>query len=561
MSLKEIQNNMKTDALLVFRNNQFLGQDILQEENAIFDLCGFSGSAGTLVIMRKKAFLFVDGRYEIQAKKEVDLKKVEIIVENADYNILTWLKENLAESSIAYNPWQISESRFKRFKRLLPNASFVSEPHIIATKRAKVFEHELKYTGCSAKEKIKLLCNDIKLKDGEFCLITAADSVSWLLNLRSNALPDTPIVRAMALINSKREVFIFADNLVMPKGLEIKKYSLAKMESVLKSLKPKRIFMDFETTPAAIVEMCFKLRISTSDATDWCCASKAQKNKTELQGMINAHIRDGVAVCKFLAWFEKNYKNKTEIDIVRKLYDFRKKQDLFYSLSFETIAGSAGNSAIIHYQPKEKNCSKVKENSLLLLDSGGQYFDGTTDITRTIAVGKPTKDMIEKFTLVLKAHIMLSAQKFPEHTSGLRLDAICRSALWKHALDYKHGTGHGVGCFLNVHEGPQSMSVSATNYPLQANMVLSIEPGYYKEGDFGIRIENLVYIKKAKEKGFLNFVPLTFVPIDKSLIDKYLLSKEEILWLNDYHQKVYKLIAPHLTENECQWLKGACSSL
>ena len=221
MSMKEIQKQMKTDALFVFRNNQFLGQNVLKEENSILDLCGFSGSAGTLVIMKKKAFLFVDGRYEIQAKKEVDLRKVEVIVESASYNILTWLKDNLAESSIAYNPWQISESRFKRFKRLLPNAHFVSEPHIIVTKRAKVFEHELKYAGWSAEEKVELLCKDMRLQDGEFCLTSAADSVSWLLNLRSNALPDTPIVRAMALISAKKEVIVFADNLVLPKGLKI----------------------------------------------------------------------------------------------------------------------------------------------------------------------------------------------------------------------------------------------------------------------------------------------------------------------------------------------------
>ncbi len=561
MKMQEIQRDMNADAIIIFRNNQFLGQDVLPEENQIFNLCGFSGSAGTMVITPQKAFLFVDGRYEIQAKKEVDKKKVEVIVENAEYNLLNWLKENLASSTIAYNPWQISESRLQRFKHLLPKANFVPEPHIIETKKAKAFDHELKYAGLSTQEKIKLLCKDVQLKDGECCLISAADSVSWLMNLRSDALPDTPIVRAMALINAKRETIIFADNLVMPKKLDIKKYSFAKMESVLKYLKPTKIFMDFGSTPAAIIETCRRLEIYPKDKADWCFLCKAQKSKTELQGMINAHIRDGVAVCKFLAWFEKSHKNKTEIDVVKKLLDFRKKQPLFYSLSFETIAGSAENSAIIHYQPKEGACARIKEDSVLLLDSGGQYLDGTTDITRTIAVGRPTKDMIEKFTLVLKSHITLAAQRFPEHTSGLRLDAICRSVLWNHNLDYKHGTGHGVGCFLNVHEGPQSMSVSGSNYPLEQNMVLSIEPGCYQENDFGIRIENLVYVMKAKEKGFLKFCPLTFVPIDKRLIDRYLLSKEEILWLNDYHKKVYKLIAPHLTANECKWLKGACSSL
>ena len=561
MTIKDIQKHLNTDAVIIFRNNQFIGQDVLNEENKILELTGFDGSAGTLVVTRNMAYLFVDGRYEIQSKQQTNPKQVNVIVESEQCNLFAWLKENLGEASIAYNPWQISESRLKKLQRILPKADFVAKPQIMPVKKATAFEQEVKYAGKSANAKVKEIAKFVTQNDVDAVLISSADSVSWLLNLRSNALPQTPVVRAMALVNAKKEVFLFADNLELPKNCSIKNFSLSNVETILLQKKISKIAVDYKTTPAFIVDICENLKIRAVNKTDPCIGAKAEKNRTELKGMVNAHIKDGIAMCKFLAWFEKNYKGKTEIDIAKKLFEFRKKQPLFFSLSFGTIAGSAENAAIIHYQPKEKSCAKIKENSVLLLDSGGQYLDGTTDITRTIAVGKPSKDMIEKFTLVLKAHIALAAQKFPGNTSGTRLDAICRSVMWRYGLDYKHGTGHGVGCFLNVHEGPQSISIFGDDYPLKENMVVSIEPGYYEEGNFGIRIENLVYVKKSNSDNFLNFVPLTVVPIDFRLIDKYLLDDREIKWLNAYHKNVYKIIAPHLNKHEQEWLQKACSPL
>ncbi len=561
MTIDDVQKQMSTDAVIIFRNNQFLGQDILKEENQILKLTGFSGSAGTLVITKKKAFLFVDGRYEIQAKKQTNSKNVTVIIESSEYNINTWLKENMSCASIAYNPWQISEARLQKMKRMLPKTEFVSQPQIITTKRATVFEQPLKYAGKKVVDKVKALKIQMKEDDCDAIFIGAADSVSWLLNLRSNALPETPIIRAMALVTKKGSVTIFADNLVLPKDFKIEIIPLAKIKSAFQDHGIKKIMLDFTTTSSTIVETCRTEGIKIINKVDLCASMKAEKNSVELKGMINAHIKDGVAMCRFLAWFEKNYQNKDEMDIVNKVLSFRKQQELFHSVSFRTIAGSGANAAIVHYQPTEKQCSKIKNNSVLLLDSGGQYQDGTTDITRTIAVGKPNKNMIEKFTLVLKAHIALSSQQFPENTSGPRLDAICRSIMWQYGLDYKHGTGHGVGCFLNVHEGPQSISMSGSNYPIKSNMVMSIEPGYYQENTFGIRIENLVYVAKSSAVGFLKFVPLTLVPIDFRLIDKYLLNEREIKWLNEYHRMVYKFIAPHLNKQECEWLQKACSPL
>ena len=561
MSIREIQKQMTGDVLLIFRNNQFLGQDILDEENKILALTGFDGSAGKLAITPQKAVLFVDGRYEIQAKQQVDSKIVTVIVEDGTQDFDTWMKDNYAAAKIAYNPWQISALMLQKMQKNLPEAKWLPQPELMPIKRAKAFELPFEYTGETANDKIAKLAENIKRSGVSAALITAADSVSWLTNLRSDALPDSPIVRAMALVTAERDLILLADNLILPAVYRSKRRSLREIKKLLKPFAGKKINADFNKTPAAIVAICQELGITTEDCADFCAISKAEKNAVELQGMINAHIRDGVAMCKFLAWFEKNHKNKTEAEIADKLLYFRKKQALFYSLSFGTIAGSGANAAIIHYQPKKDACALVAENSVLLLDSGGQYFDGTTDITRTIAVGQPSEEMIEKFTIVLKAHIALASQQFPSHTSGMRLDAVCRSVMWRYGLDYKHGTGHGVGCFLNVHEGPQNIGSSGNNYPIKENMVVSIEPGYYQEGKFGIRIENLVYTAPAATADFLKFVPLTFVPIDYRLIDKYILREGEINWLNNYHQTVRKLIGPYLNEKERKWLEKACSPL
>lgn len=559
MKIKDIQRQTDIDALIICRNNQFLGQDILPSENKIAELTGFDGSAGKLVITKENAFLFVDGRYEIQSKLQTNAEEVTVIVENQNYNFRNWIKENLKKSRIGYNPWQVSISTFKDWKKLLPDASLIAFPEIIKTPRATAFEHKIEFAGISSEEKITKC---ITQSSADAIFIGAADNVSWLTNLRSNALPETPIIRAFALLSAEGEVVLFADNLILPTNCSIKKYPLSKLEQIFKTLSGKKINADFKYTPNIIFDICKKYQINIINTPDVCTFEKAQKNPVEIQGIINAHIRDGVALCKFLHRLDKNKKDLTEIDVVKKLYSFRKKQQFFHSVSFATIAGAGSNSAIIHYHPTKDNHSKIINNSVLLLDSGGQYFDGTTDVTRTIAVGTPTSDMKQKFTMVLKAHIALSSQKFPQNTSGIRLDAICRSILWNCGLDYNHGTGHGVGCFLNVHEGPQSMSVSSSSYPLKPNMVLSIEPGYYKENEFGIRIENLVYVTEDENNnGFLKFKPLTLAPIDFRLIDEYLLDNGEKEWINRYHNTVYSIISPLLNKAEQKWLEKACSPL
>lgn len=562
MTIQEIQKQMVTDAVLIFRNNQFLGQDILDSENQILKLTGFSGSAGTLVITRSHAFLFVDGRYEIQSKQQTNAAEITVIVENGEQNLSKWLKENFCKAAIGYNPWQISEKQLQNFKKLLPDSSFCPNPQIIPTPRATAFEHDTAYTGETAEKKIAHVAGLIAVSGADAFLFAAADSVSWLTNLRSNALPDTPVVRAMALLTKEGKLTLFADNLRLPADCKFNKLPLSRLKKELKAFTKHKISLDLKTTPAAVAEMCRKLKINIANHADNCTFLKSQKNTTELQGMVNAHIRDGEAICRFLSWLEKHHTGKNEMDIVRKILALRKKQELFYSVSFGTIAGAGANAAIIHYQPTDENHALLAENSVLLLDSGGQYLDGTTDITRTIAIGTPPEEMKEKFTIVLKAHIALASLKFPYHTSGTRLDAVCRSVMWRDGLDYKHGTGHGVGHFLNVHEGPQNMGASGNTYPLKPGMVLSIEPGYYQEKAFGIRIENLYYIAEDdKAPEFLKFIPLTLAPIDLRMINEYLLTDGEKEWLNDYHHKVLETLAPKLSGKEKDWLEKACAPL
>lgn len=276
-------------------------------------------------------------------------------------------------------------------------------------------------------------------------------------------------------------------------------------------------------------------------------------------------MRDGVAMVRFLHWLSGNWPGKTELDVVKKLHDFRAQGENYWSESFGTIAAAGPDGAVVHYQPAAETDRKLEEGSLLLLDSGAQYFDGTTDITRTIALGTPSPEMCDNFTLVLKAHIALASQKFIDGTDGMSLDKIARSPMWNEGKDYKHGTGHGVGCFLNVHEGPQNIGMYSSSYPLRKNMILSVEPGYYQEGAYGIRIENLVRVAACEQtdfaKDFLEFKILTLCPVDKQPVNKYLMSSGEISWLNNYHKQVYERLSPFLNASEKNWLKDACSPL
>lgn len=561
MSLKELQKHLKDKNIPAFfqpMSNMFLGQDILPEENKIRALSGFSGSAGMLLITPEKVWLLVDGRYAIQARYETNPKEVTVIDSRNFFLTLGSLCRENQIQKLFYNPWCVSVKNVRYFCKafsdiVLQEDKDLTNP-LLSSKPVEVFAHDIKYAGKSAAEKCAEVAAEIP-SDCAAMLITAADQVSWLMNLRSHTLPDTPVLRAYALLDCSGIACVYADGCVY-EGIK----PLSALAVDLQTYHGQSVLADMADTPQQIlnllpkgVDLCFR---------DFNPAAKMKliKNETELAGYKNAHLRDGVAVSKFLCWLDSNWQGISEWDVVQKLGEFRRQQDLFFSDSFGTIAASGANAAIVHYQPSEQHNSVLVKDSVLLIDSGAQYYDGTTDVTRTIALGNPSDEIKKAFTYVLKAHIALATACFPEATPGQALDAIARSRLWAYGMNYAHGTGHGVGHFSNVHEGP--FAISPNNVcPIYESYVTSNEPGYYKEGAFGIRIENMIYSVPAGKEGFLKFKNLTLIPIDKHLIDKYLLSSEEQGWLNSYHQEVFSCLAPYMDAKEKEWLKAACSPL
>ena len=569
MTLDEIKTkliNENLDAYIVPHGNRFLGQDILPEEHKLKCLCGFSGSAGALIIGQKQVFLLVDGRYELQAAAEVDLKRITIVHQAPYMNNICKILQEFELLKAGYDAWCFSAADIEKVHRRYKDIQLTDVGDWVQTEKSKtveIFHRDVAYAGQSKEEKCRIVAEQLSDKQADYFLFTSADSVSWLLNIYAHDLPYTPVVRAFAVVSSDKKVVLYADHL---KNADISVQSWYDLEQFLQRSAHKKILYDANVTPEKIKNMADAAAIDFEKSCDVCQLLKAEKNPVELQGMIDCHVRDGVALSKFLYWLELNWQGKTELDAVEKLHQLRQEQKLFISESFATIAGFGSNGAIVHYQPSEKTNKKLEAGHLLLVDSGGQYLDGTTDVTRTVAIGTPTKEMIADFTQVLKAHIALAQAHFPEGTGGIKLDVLARAQMWQIGADYKHGTGHGVACFGNVHEGPLSISINASNYGLKPFMVVSDEPGIYKENAYGIRIENLLYIKpvvdvQSSAAQYLKFVALTKVPIDKRLIDTYLLNPSEIAWLNTYHQSVYEALSAYLTEPENKWLKEACSPL
>lgn len=559
MTLAELQQQLikqKIDAYLVTRNNMFIGQDILPEENKLLELTGFSGSAGELIVFPDRALLFVDGRYELQAVQETDSQKVSVICTSDTLG--TWMQQQLKEPlKIMFDPWCHSINQTDFWNRALKRHRFVEDKtgllgSRLSSRQAEIFEHSIEFAGITMEEKISYLTDFMQKNQLDAFFISECDAVSWLLNLRSNLLPDTPIIRAFALVDKSGEVSLFTNDL---KQIEVE---LARYQG-------KTVGLSYHTTPRSLQTIMKDHKIWMMNYTNPIQMWKAVKNPIELSGFKKAHLRDAVAVIRFLHWLELNWEGQDELSVVAKLREFRAEGENFYSDSFPTIAAFGPHGAIVHYQPKAETNLKLESGSILLLDSGAQYYDATTDITRTIAIGQPASEQKDSFTQVLKAHIAAASAYFPEGTPGSALDTLSRAELWKFGKEYKHGTGHGVGCFLNVHEGPHNLSSRSQNIGLKTGMISSVEPGYYLEKHYGIRIENLVYVKETSPSlpaPMLQFEPLTLVPIDKRLINKYLLNKRETEWLNSYHRRVWSEISPLLENKDTlSWLESACSPL
>ncbi len=560
MILKELQSALiskKLDAYIVTRNNMFLGQDILPEENKIQELCNFTGSAGTLLVFRNKAYLFVDGRYELQAALETDNNQITVVCTKE--SLATWIQNNLPDPcKIAYNPWCHSVSETDYWARVLKRHTFIEDEWQLLGNRLSpapvdIFEHENNFSGVAMDEKISYLTQFMQEHHLDAFFMSEADCVSWLTNLRSNSLKNTPLLRAFALIDSQGEISLFTND-------------FNKIETELARFRGQTIGLSYNQTPKQIQSIMKNHKIWLANMTNPAALWKAIKNPVEISGFQNAHRRDAIAVISLLHWLENNWNGQTELSVVDKLFELRKQQENFHSNSFDTIAAFGAHGAIVHYSPKPESNIPLQEGNILLLDSGAQYYDGTTDITRTIAIGKiKNQEIINSFTQVLKAHIATASALFPEGTAGSALDALARAKLWQFGKDYNHGTGHGVGHFLNVHEGPQSLSSKSYATPLEAGMVTSIEPGYYKTDCYGIRIENMNVIEKNDnpefEKSTFQFRPLTLVPVDKTLINKYLLDEREISWLNNYHQLVWDTLNNQINSKDKAWLKKACAPI
>ena len=542
---------INVDAFMLHTKDEYLNE--YSEE--LTKLCGFTGTNGLLIVTKdNKCPFFTDGRYITQARNQLDQGSFQV------YNIqeedpCEWVKANLTlTTSLGYHLQYFTVKEIRKYEDICKLVPYSIKKEI-SCREQKIVSHA---SGESSKNKCEKVAKSID-KEAEAVLLTDPNSISWLLNLRNENAKYTPCILGRAILYKSGNVDLFVqdkEHSTIEANLDnhINVFDVSKLESSLCKLNS--IMIDPSTTPMSIMTVIQNKQVVERE--DPCLIYKAVKNQIEITGAINAHIRDGVAVTNFLCWLENNIGNEiTELNAEEKLLEYRKKQDLFKQPSFPTISAFNENGAIIHYRASSKTNKAIQKDGLYLIDSGGQYLDGTIDVTRTVAIGNPTSEQIAHYTIVLKAHIAVANAVFPLGTTGGELDILARIHLWKFGIDYMHGTGHGVGSYLSVHEGPQAIS-KGNKVKLMPEMILSNEPGYYIPGKYGIRIENLMYVER-QENGFLNFKQLTSIPYDRRLIDVQMLAQDEIKWINSYHQFVYKNLENSVKDKE--WLKGVCSSL
>jgi Xaa-Pro aminopeptidase len=552
-------------------------------------LTGFEGSAGSAVVLPEEAAIFVDGRYTLQVRSQVsaDHWSYQSVPETS---IADWLKEHAPKGArIGYDPWLHSRDWVTKATEALA----AKGAELIAVRRnpidavwgdrpaasnAKLIVHPEKLAGQSGADKRQQIAEWLGKQNAEAAVLAALDSIAWTFNVRGADVSHTPVALAYALVHSDgtADLFVAGEKIDAEVrqhlGNGVRLHERAEFENALGSLKDKRVAVDPERSVAAIFDALDKAGATIVPLRDPTVLPRAIKNEVEIAGQRAAQARDGAAIARFLKWVgeEAPEGQLDELKASDHLESLRRESGMLKDLSFDTISGSGPNGAIVHYRASEATNRPLENGSLYLVDSGGQYADGTTDITRTLAIGTPTAEMCDRFTRVLKGHIAIATARFPKGTRGSQLDSFARRPLWDAGLDYAHGTGHGVGSFLSVHEGPQRISPvgsaqSGGDEPLAAGMILSNEPGYYKAGEYGIRIENLVLVVereiKGAEKDMLGFDTLTFAPIDRRLIDRNLLSDSEIAWVDSYHDDVVEKIGPGLGPEDRAWLEAACAPL
>lgn len=570
--LRNFLNKQNCDAYLIPKNDEYFGEYVPKNKDRLKFISGFTGSTGLALILKNKSYLFVDGRYTLQAKKEIykDFKICEIpkikphyILKNLNKEITLGFDPKLFTSNTLKNIISNSLVKIKPINNNLIDAVWKNKTKV---NNNKFYILEEKYHGENYLNKISKVNKFLKLKDIHYLLTTAVENISWLLNIRGSDASSSPLTNGKILFNKNGKIIFFTNiNKITPQIKKSfgKKVIFIKEElfvNYLKKIKNSKILIDKKTC-SFYYEKNIHFSNKLIDIEDPIYLLKAIKNKTEINNTKIAHLFDGIALTKFIFWLKNNYRKTkiTEVSAQNKLENYKKQNKNYLYPSFNTISGFGGNGAIVHYRSNNKTNKAIKGNNLYLLDSGSQYFYGTTDVTRTIAIGNLSNFQKKIYSKVLKGHIAVASYKLKKSTLGKHIDKVARVPLLKLGYNYSHGTGHGVGYFLNVHEGPQGLS-PFNNHKILPGMILSNEPGFYKENDFGIRIENLIYCEKINNNDS-KFTNLTIVPIDKDCINKKLLNKNEINWINNYHQKIFHILKPFMNNTELKLLTEACSAI
>ncbi len=584
-SLRKLMQQHKLDGLFVPRTDEFQGEYVPASAERLLWLTGFSGSWGMAVMGLKRAALIVDGRYTVQAAKETKGLPLELLSPDAE-KLEVFLSGFKPGATLGFDPWVTSVSEVRRVSKLTEKAGLKLKPtsenlvDAVWSERpqqpqAGIYDHPENMSGQATAKKLSQLAEVIKAKDCDCVVLTDPHSVAWALNIRGSDISHTPIALLRALVFKNGTARLFIDHLRVPAtvkadfGRHVKLESPDKFETSLQQLgkKKQKVMIDPTLCPEAVRVVLSDAKVAIVEGSDPCILPRARKNKIEQNGSRRAHLRDGAALANYLAWLDAaaSVGDVTEIAAQEKLESFRRETGKLQDLSFGSISASGPNASLPHYHAVGKTGRTLRMNEIYLIDSGGQYRDGTTDVTRTVIVGAATAEMRRQNTLVLKGMIAVSMARFPAGTTGVQLDALARAALWQNGFDFDHGTGHGVGSYLSVHEGPARISKAGT-VALEPGMILSNEPGFYLKGKYGIRIENLLLVKaatkpKGGERAMLSFETLTFAPIDKRLIDEELLTKAEIHWLDAYHAEVMRKIGSLVNKNAKTWLSQACAPL
>ena len=591
MDIKHNINNLRSwmevenlDAIIIPHQDEYLSEYLPPQNERLYWTTGFTGSAGMAIVGKDKASIFVDGRYTVQVQEQVD-KNIFEILHLGDNPYVDWITDNFGKDArIGYDPKLNTPVWFENISKKLNEYNLISlDENPIdslwdnrpSSQIDKALLLSQDYTGESSESKRQRIANKIKSNGNDSAFLSKLDSIMWLLNIRGNDVPCNPVLLCSGILHSDSSFDLYIDLNKIPIGFEdhvgenIRVHDLDTFSDIQNNDENKKIMFDTSSSNLWSYNIFKLANYKIVNAQDLCSLPKACKNSTEITGMKDCHIRDGFAVSRFLCWIDKQVDSGNlinEEELASKLDSLRTELDLFKGPSFGTISAAGSNAAMCHYSHKNSKVpGKLELGSVYLVDSGGQYLDGTTDITRTVAIGDVSQEIKTAFTLVLKGHISLGSAIFPKGTSGHQLDSLARQYLWGNGLDYDHGTGHGVGHFLNVHEGPQGVGKGGSDVPLEDGMVISNEPGYYLEDRYGIRCENLVFVKRDESKNngsFFKFEDLTMAPFDKRLFDMDLLTASDINWINDYHKKVYKNVSKGLkNQEEIEWLKQATNPI